>query len=284
MKTDKAWKEVIEELFEDFVKFFMPDLYEIIDFSKGYEFLDKEFNTLFPESETEDKRLDKLIKTFLKDGQEQWILIHTEIQSYSDKNFEKRMYQYYARIFDKYDKDIEAIAIFTFSGETNKSYKYEKKFLKTKLTYEYRTYDISKQTENDLKLIKNPFSLVTIAALKAITHIDNDENNVKFKRELLKLLFQSGYTKKESESIFRFLNFIYEIKDPIIKKEFYQEVNEMALKDRLDVLTDYDEVVAEIARKDEKIKTAKNMKNEGYTTEQISKITALTKEEIEKIN
>lgn len=283
MKTDKAWKEVIEELFEDFVKFFMPDLYEIVDFSKGYEFLDKEFNTLFPESETEDKRLDKLIKIFLKNGQEQWVLIHTEIQSYTDKNFEKRMYQYYSRIFDKYDKDIEAIAIFTFSGDSNKGNKYEKKFLKTKLIYEYRTYDISKQNENELKIIKNPFALVTIAALKAINHIDTDENNAKFKKELLKLLLQSGYSKKESESIFRFLNFIYEIKNPIIRKEFYQEVNEMALKDRLDVLTDYDEVVAEIARKDKSSEIAKNMLKDNEPIEKIIKYTGLTKEEIEKL-
>jgi predicted transposase YdaD len=280
MKTDKAWKEVIEELFEDFVKFFMPDLYEIIDFSKGYEFLDKEFSTLFPESDAENKRVDKLTKVLLKDGKEQWILIHTEVQGYDDKNFEKRMFQYYYRIFDKYEKDIEALAIFTYKENSHKSNNYQKKFLQTEILYKFRTYDVSKQNENNLKLIKNPFALVVLASLQAIGHEDNDHNNAKFKKGLLKLLFESGYNKDESKAIFRFLNFIFEINDPNIRNSFFEEVLEMALKDRLDVLTDYDEFVIE--KKVEEI--VKNMKKEGMNIEMISKVTGLSKENIEKIN
>ena len=41
MRTDSFWKKVLEELFADFLKFFFPDIHKDIDFSKGYQFLDK---------------------------------------------------------------------------------------------------------------------------------------------------------------------------------------------------------------------------------------------------
>jgi hypothetical protein len=35
---DQIWKEIIENLFEKFIYFYMPDLALNIDFSKGYTF------------------------------------------------------------------------------------------------------------------------------------------------------------------------------------------------------------------------------------------------------
>ena len=35
---DTRWKKIIEELFEDFIAFFMPDLYPQIDFSQKPEY------------------------------------------------------------------------------------------------------------------------------------------------------------------------------------------------------------------------------------------------------
>ncbi|WP_244910487.1 hypothetical protein [Caldibacillus thermoamylovorans] len=36
---DALWKKIISELFEEFILFFAPDLYEVIDFRKGIVFL-----------------------------------------------------------------------------------------------------------------------------------------------------------------------------------------------------------------------------------------------------
>ncbi len=118
--NDTLWKEIIEELFEDFVAFFMPDLYKDIDFDRGYEFLDKEFAALFPDTDGTKRFADKLAKVYLKSGDERWVLIHVEIQGYRDEEFGKRMFVYFYRIFDTYDKEITAISVFT---DDNKEYK-----------------------------------------------------------------------------------------------------------------------------------------------------------------
>lgn len=108
---DTAWKIIIEALFKDFVAFFLPDVFPHIDFSKPYEFLDKEFEELFPETKKGRRYVDKLVKVFLNSGQEQWILIHTEVQGYHDDTFAHRMYTYFYRIFDKYQQKIISLAI-----------------------------------------------------------------------------------------------------------------------------------------------------------------------------
>jgi hypothetical protein len=57
--------------------------------------------------------VDKLVKVYLKDGQEKWILVNIEVQGYRDPHFEERMFTYYYRIKDRYQHNITAWAIFT---------------------------------------------------------------------------------------------------------------------------------------------------------------------------
>ena len=49
--NDQLWKGVIEEMFEDFVAFFMPALYTQIDFTKEVSFLDKELEQIYSEND-----------------------------------------------------------------------------------------------------------------------------------------------------------------------------------------------------------------------------------------
>ncbi|MFN8674536.1 MAG: Rpn family recombination-promoting nuclease/putative transposase [Candidatus Sericytochromatia bacterium] len=165
MKTDIAWKFIIDGLLPQFISFFMPDLYDFVDFSIKPRALDNEFTSLFPESKSEDRRVDKLFEVHLKNGNKKWILLNIEIQSYEDSDFAKRMYQHYARIFDKFDKEIDAIVIYTYKSDRHKYKKYESKFLETKLSYEFRTYDIAEKTLEELNKIKNPFSFIMVFSI-----------------------------------------------------------------------------------------------------------------------
>ncbi len=49
-KLDSAWKEIIKKLFNDFLKFFFPDIYQAIDFTKEIIFLDKDLKEIEPDS------------------------------------------------------------------------------------------------------------------------------------------------------------------------------------------------------------------------------------------
>ena len=99
---DQSWKEALNEYFESFLAFFFPVAHQAIDWTKTPESLDKELQEITASGETKNRITDKLYKVWLLDQTQVWILIHIEIQSQYDVNFEERMYIYNYRAFDLY--------------------------------------------------------------------------------------------------------------------------------------------------------------------------------------
>ncbi len=124
---DSGWKEVIENYFQDFLLFYFPHVHKDIDFSKGIEFLDKEFNKIVKASEEKKRYTDKLVKVYLKTGEEKWILIHIEVQGAYEKGFERRLYVYNYRIFDRYNQEVITLVILTDEDEDYRPDVYEVK-------------------------------------------------------------------------------------------------------------------------------------------------------------
>ena len=91
-RDDTLWKGILEDLFDDFLRFVYLNADEIFDMARGFEFLDKELEDIFPQTDEENIRyVDKLVKLWLKDGTEEWILIHIEVQGKPVKIFPERM-------------------------------------------------------------------------------------------------------------------------------------------------------------------------------------------------
>ena len=222
-KYDEVWKETIENLFEKFMFFYMPDLAANIDFSKGYEFLKQEFQTIEGKAKDTKRTVDKLIKVCLLNGEEQWILVHIEVQKAKKDDFSERMFRYFYRIYDKYNQKIVSLVIFT--GES-KSYplKFDYNFYKTKLSYKYRSVKLTNYSERKLIKEKNPFALVTLAVKYSLKGKDDEEMRAKFTIKLIRLMKNRGYTDKDIISVFRFIDIMLEVKDIKLKKLIYEEL------------------------------------------------------------
>ena len=65
------------------------------------------------------RHVDQLVRVYRKDGEEQWLLVHVEVQGYAQKPlaFERRMYVYNYRIFDRYDRHVIGLAVLTDERE-----------------------------------------------------------------------------------------------------------------------------------------------------------------------
>ena len=61
----------MEDIFEDFLRFLVPDADQKLDLKRGFEFLSQELDQLFPPEGNEYRPLiiDKLVKVFRKDGE-----------------------------------------------------------------------------------------------------------------------------------------------------------------------------------------------------------------------
>ena len=287
-KPDTLWKEIIKDLFEDFISFFIEDLAKEINFSKGVEFLDKELSKLSSKGETKNRDADTLVKVFLKNGEEKWVLVHIEVQGYKEEDFSKRMYTYYYRILDRYGKDITAIAILTDENKDFKPNKYEKEFYGTKLVYEYNSFKILGKSEKELKENKNPFAMIILAGLYVIKSkkITDEKKKFLFKMTLAKLLRDKKYSAEKRRSIFIFIESIIKLPSKL-ELQFEKETDNLFDEEETMPLTVEDmnifQVKKDMAVMEKSIKIAKEMFKNGLPLEMISKCVEITIKELKKI-
>ena len=195
---DHLWKDVITELFEEFLLFFSPELYELVDFTTPPAFLEQELHKINPESESSNRVADKLVKLKLKSGKEQWVYVHVEIQGNHKKEFSKRMFQSFYRILDEYHQHVYALEIFTSNLSSKKLNFYHYDFFGTKVNYYYNTYRIASQSESALLSSNNPFALAVLAGLYVDKSKKDNEMKYQYKRKLIELLLQDTIKEKEA--------------------------------------------------------------------------------------
>ncbi len=195
---------------------------------KQFEFLDKELRELVPEVDSNGgpRFVDMLVKTFLKNGKEEWILLHLEIQAEYANNFPHRMFQYWYRIYDRHSVDIAAIAVFTGRKSQPRPARFCKEFLGTRVSYEYNAYHILDHSEEELLSMDNPFALIVLAAQKAL-QADRipEEELAEHRLTIAKAMVASGrYDKERIKRFLMFLkNFLY-IGDKEINRKFDKEI------------------------------------------------------------
>ncbi|NES00145.1 MAG: transposase, partial [Symploca sp. SIO1B1] len=108
---DTPWKEALQQYFEPFLSFFFPRVHALIDWGQIPEALDKELEQILRQADSGERVADKLFKVWLQNGEATWVLIHGSVQSQSDSDFARRMYQYNYRAFDLYEQQVISLAV-----------------------------------------------------------------------------------------------------------------------------------------------------------------------------
>ena len=224
-EKDSVWKEAIESYFPDFMNFFFPKIAKEIDFNKGYQFLDKELEKITSNSELGKRLADILVKTYLKDGTEKWLLIHVEIQGYYEKDFAKRMFIYNYRIFDRYNNDVISLAIITDPSANYISNRYEVKYCDFELIFRFPTVKITdyKNKWEELSNSKNPFAIIVMTHLKEIETKKDDDQRLFWKITLVKQLYDKGYSKNDILLLYKFIDWLVTLPKELNNK-FHKEI------------------------------------------------------------
>lgn len=227
-RDDSLWKAILEDIFDDFLRFFIPNANDIFDMERGFEFLDKELEQLFPTNTDEffPKYVDKLVKVFTKNGTEEWILVHIEVQGSKDVDFSERMFSYFYRILDKYKKPITAFAILTDSNKNFHPSYYERIFLGTKLRYEFNSCKILELNEKELFASNNPFALVALTARTAIKKGKVQEKELfELKLNLARLLLNKQIPKEKIRVLMNFIKLYVRFGNEELVAKFEEEIN-----------------------------------------------------------
>ncbi|MCI0694664.1 hypothetical protein L0337_21995 [candidate division KSB1 bacterium] len=245
MEHDSAWKEVLENLFERFLSFFFPNIHKDIDFSRGFEFLDNELQQIAVESESGKRIVDKLVKVYLLDGSEQWLLIHIEIQGYEQTEFPERMYVYNYRIFDKFRREVISLALLTDENPNFRPNEYSRsrrdwgfevlcRFPVVKLI-DYR------EQWAELEANPHPFAIIVRAYLKALEIVGNVQEKYSWKKHFLLELYQAGMDRETLWVIYKFIDWMIRLPKEL-NKAFVTEMKTIEEAKQMSLITSAEEV------------------------------------------
>ncbi len=232
---DSPWKEAIEEYFQECMAFFFPEIHADIDWSAGYQFLDKELEKVVRQSIVTESRVDKLIQVQCKSGKTTWVLLHLEVQSQYEINFAKRMYRYHYRLFDRYDREIITAVIFGDEHPKWRPTQYKQEKWACELTFKFPSVKLMdyRHRLNELEQSSNPFAVVVSAHLYTQQTHQHMEQRYDLKWRLTRMLYERGYKKEKILSLYRYINWLMalpaeleqQLDDAIIE---YEETQKMA--------------------------------------------------------
>ncbi len=230
---DSPWKEAIEEYFQECLAFFFPEIEADIDWSKGYEFLDKELEKVVRRAAVTVQHVDKLVRVYHTSGEETWVMLHIDVQSQHETNFTKRMYQYNYRLFDRYDRPIVTLVIFGDESHKWQPQEYQRELWGCKVKFEFPTIKLIDYNVSELEQIDNPFAIVVLAHLHTKATKRKPDERYEFKWGLTRMLYERGYSKQKILSLYRYIDWLLALPEGLEQKLDrtiieYEEAQKMA--------------------------------------------------------
>jgi hypothetical protein len=207
---DSPWKEAIETYFREFVEFFFPHAAREIDWARGWEFLDQELRQVLREAEAQRRVVDKLARVWLAGGAEAWVLAHVEVQSQREGEFERRMFTCNYRLFDRYQRRVATLVVLgdEHPGWRPARFGYELWGCRVEFSFPaVKLLDLRPRWA-ELEGSRNPFAVVVMAHLETQRTRGDNQSRFAAKRQLVRSLYEYGYTADQVRGIFRFIDWL----------------------------------------------------------------------------
>jgi hypothetical protein len=273
---DNPWKVLMDKYFQQFLEFFFREVYDDIDWSRGYEFLDKEFQQIVREAETGKRYVDKLVKVWVRDGQEQIVYVHTELQSQEDSRFGQRIFVYNYRIRDCYGENVVSLAILgddrsTWRPTTYRSGRWGFEVTCTFPMVKLLDYEASWE---DLEGSQNPFAVAVMAHLKTKETQQDPQSRKEWKFRLTRRLYEGGWERQDIMELFAFLDWLMELPQPL-KQEFKAELQRYEEERQMRYVTSIEQMAKE--------EIALTMLGDRVPMETVARYTGLSVEKVQEL-
>lgn len=235
---DSPWKDILEQYFQQFIAFFLPQAYAEIDWSRGYAFLDKELQQIAFDAETGSRRVDKLVRVYLRDGKEAWLLIHIEVQGKKEDGFPERMYIYNYRLFDHHHRQVISLAVLTDENQKWRPSHYGYERWGCRVSLDFPTIKLLDYRKRQDELIEsdNPFAIVVLAHLQTQATRRSHSKRYDAKLTLAKLLYRKGFGRQDILNLFRFIDWIMTLPTQLEEK-LQVELTEFEEREKMQYVT-----------------------------------------------
>lgn len=297
--NDSLWKDIVERFFYPMLKRAIPSLYADADMKIPPRFLDKELKKATYQVKGGKYNVDLLVEVPLKDGANEWVLLHLEVQGRGGESLPLRMYRYKSLIFCMFEREPAALALVTDKRPGGEPKFYESRFYDTVTRYEYNNIVVSELDECELFSSDNPFDLVLLAAQRGLKSRNDERRKHAYLRELLRLLGDRRWGHEDKRRLLLFIEKIVDLRDRELKLDILQYEEELDKEGKIMYVSIVEEFYGPKWKEkalqegrqegrqeglhEGKLETARNLLNMGMAVDQIAQATELPEEEIRKL-
>ena len=208
---DSPWKDFLQQHLQWVFELLFPTASAQIDWTRGTEFLEQELRQILPENERFKRIADALVKVYLRNGSELWVLIHIEVQGQRDDDCPERMFISYYRIFDRDKRRVAGFAILSDEDLNWHPRSFITELLETRQEYHFNAAKLAKFGVNALITSKNPFAWIVLAHRVAQQTSKSASARLRMKIRLTQELAQARYTKAAIYDLYRFMDWVMQL-------------------------------------------------------------------------
>jgi len=225
---DEAWKEALSEYFADFLSFFFPNIHSLVDWNKTPIALDKELQQLKADEDPNLKIADKLYEVGLLNKKTPSLIIHCEVQSQYEANFDRRILVYNTKAFTLCKKDVVSLVIL---GDNRRSWRpadfhYSYGGLGTGTEFgSFKLLDYESRWD-ELESTQSRFGIIIMAHLKTVATTGNFAERAKWKWEIAQKIYHKGWSNRDVIIVYNIVDTMMSLPKPL-QAEFSAKVKRL---------------------------------------------------------
>ncbi len=249
--VDSPWKEALDHFLPRFLEFLFPEIHGAIDWKRGYQALEKEFQQIVRGAASVRVFADKLYKVWRKDGRETWLLIHVEIQGQPEPRFARRMCDYNVRAFQLYNRPVVSLAVLCDDRPEWRPSRFCQEAWGCRLSLEFPMVKLLDYGADlpALEAHANPFAQVVLAHLKARQTRQDAADRYAWKLRLVRGLYDRGWTAHDVRQLFRLLDWIMALPSEL-QTQFRSDLDRYEQERRMPYITSIERLAKEEGREE----------------------------------
>ncbi|GBE93401.1 Rpn family recombination-promoting nuclease/putative transposase [Nostoc cycadae] len=271
---DRLFKELISTFFTEFIDLFLPAVAGDIN-KESIQFLPEQ---LLVDVTAGDKKIIDLLAKVKYREKDTFFLIHVEAQSYTQQDFAKRMFKYFARLYEKYDLPIYPVVIFSFDEPLRQEPQTHSITFPDLdvLKFEFAAIQLNRISWRDYLNQQNPVA----AALMSKMNISPAERP-QVKAECLRLLTTLKLDPARMQLISGFVDTYLNLNEAE-EQTFKAVITTMGLdkkEEYMEIITSWEKKATQKTLE----KVVLNSLREGLSVETVARITGLTVEQVKEL-
>ena len=240
---DGPWKEALEDYFRPFLGLFFPHIEREVDWDREVEFQDKELLKIVPDAATTTGIVDKLVKVWTRQGTQECVFVHIEVQTQNDPDLPRRLYQYNHRLEDRYGEMPVTLAVLGDLGRGTRPTEYvaARWGCEVRFTYPVARVVDFRDREVVLEGSTNPFAPFVLAHLKTVQTDRDPAERLAWKLRVVKALYDRGLDAVGIRRMFRLVDWMMTL-PPVLATVFRQDIDDFDKEREMPVITQTEQI------------------------------------------